>query len=199
MKKLMVAFAVVAVAAVAQAASVSWTCTNVKNTKGESAKGVAYVFFSQGDTRNSGAHPGTDALMSAILALEGKGATAVAEYMTGNSNFTYVNTTAGDFGHAAVDQVTDLGITSDGGKNYGAFAVIFDTETITDASNFYITTANYSQVYDDLSTNTKQFAIGNQTASATATNWHAVAVPEPTSGLLLLLGIGAMALRRRRA
>ena len=36
-------------------------------------------------------------------------------------------------------------------------------------------------------------------ADGTATTWQTTAVPEPTSGLLLLLGVAGMALRRRRA
>ena len=35
--------------------------------------------------------------------------------------------------------------------------------------------------------------------SHTAGNWTAVAAPEPTSGLLMLLGMAGLALRRRRA
>lgn len=39
----------------------------------------------------------------------------------------------------------------------------------------------------------------NQTKVSTNFNYVAATVPEPTSGLLILLGMGALALRRRRA
>ena len=41
------------------------------------------------------------------------------------------------------------------------------------------------------------FLLGNTTAGATA--WSTAAVPEPTSGLLLLLGMAGLALKRKRA
>ena len=47
-------------------------------------------------------------------------------------------------------------------------------------------------------TSTPTISFGNQTsATQNASNW--VAVPEPTSGLLMLLGMAGLALRRRRA
>ena len=41
------------------------------------------------------------------------------------------------------------------------------------------------------------FLLGDTTKSAPA--WSSAAVPEPTSGLLMLLGMAGLALRRRRA
>ena len=38
-----------------------------------------------------------------------------------------------------------------------------------------------------------------KTATQTASNWQSSAVPEPTSGLLMLLGVAGLALRRRCA
>ena len=40
--------------------------------------------------------------------------------------------------------------------------------------------------------------LGSSTGGV-ATSWQAAAVPEPTSGLLMLLGMAGLALRRRRA
>lgn len=48
-------------------------------------------------------------------------------------------------------------------------------------------------------TSTPTVAFGNMTtATQNASNWSGSAVPEPTSGLLMLLGMAGLALRRRR-
>lgn len=49
-------------------------------------------------------------------------------------------------------------------------------------------------------TSTVNIAFGNMTSQTqNASNWSGSAVPEPTSGLLMLLGMAGLALRRRRA
>ena len=78
--------------------------------------------------------------------------------------------------------------------------VIFDTETITESSNYIIAqgsgaTVNGVNTKDSSTSQNASFMFGSQ-ASQT---WYAVAVPEPTSGLLMLLGMAGLALRRKRA
>lgn len=181
MKKLIVAAFAVAFAAAAQAATVTWTCTNVyagNNT--DKASGIAYLFTS-------------DIAQSTILALEGKGMEAVTTFMTGNS-IAHWNGSAGLYSMTTKTDPASLNLTA--GNTYTVYAVCFDTAAITADSKFYVT-SSATKLIADSTTNTA-FALGSQqTASQDAANWHVV--PEPTSGLMMLLGMGVLALRRRRA
>ena len=200
MKKLMFALAAVVVAACAQAATVSWTCSNVADAGGNKlTMGSQYVFFY--DTAAA-----AQAGIAAVQALDGAGAAAVAAYMAG-ANFNDVKkaTAAGNFSigtTAALGSYTlpsngDLGLV--GGTTYYMFSVIFDTTTITDDSKFLIATGTATTTggatYGDTSASNKAFALGSQSSNTT---WYQT-VPEPTSGLLMLVGLAGLALRRRRA
>ena len=77
-----------------------------------------------------------------------------------------------------------------GGNYYNFYFVIEDN-----GKTFTSTTKENVQA---LATQTSNITFGNmQTATKNASNW--AAVPEPTSGLLMLLGMAGLALRRRRA
>lgn len=179
MKKLMVILAAVAMAASVQAASVSWTCTNVKDGSGNAISGIAYFVnaatLSQSDTAAF---------------------TKASDWTTALSGaYSWTPTNAGKYTSAAVDNAT-LGL-SDATASQ-AYLVIFDTATITDASHYYMTevmsfetlTGSYEQ----------QVKWGSQSKPSQAAGaWSAVSVPEPTSGLLMLVGLAGLALRRRRA
>ena len=68
--------------------------------------------------------------------------------------------------------------------------IIFDTDSYATAENF-----KYAEVTDvSFAKMTKTVAFGNTIASA---SWQAI--PEPTSGMLLLVGCALMALKRKRA
>lgn len=78
------------------------------------------------------------------------------------------------------------------GNNYNFFFAIED-------GDYKFTSAEKANVAA-LETQTQTVAFGNMTsATQNASNWSSSAVPEPTSGLLMLLGMAGLALRRRRA
>ena len=199
MKKLLVMMGIAAIAVCSQAAYVAWNITSVTGPTGSAlGTGSAYVFFVESTSKYD---------TSGIAAtLAGKGASDVQTAMNGanfNYKFSDLTSTAGTWSYnattaSAIDQ-TNLGLAS--ATKYSVYAVIFDTETITDSSKFYVTSGSTAAAtYDSTAGSTRTFQMGAQTASATASNWSSVAgVPEPTSGLLMLVGLGALALRRRKA
>lgn len=197
MKKLMIVAAGVIAGLVAQASSVAWTCTGVKDITGASLTGgSAYVFFVAGDSK---------ADTSSWAALDGKGADALTTALAG-ANYNYKKsdlTSAGDgvFSYNAATAgaalpLSTVGLT--GSTKYSVYAVILDTESVTDETHFFVTAATAaSTTFADSAATTKSYSLG-ATASATAANWY-TAAPEPTSGLLMLLGLAGLALKRKRA
>ena len=198
MKKLIIVAATVLCGAMAQASYVSWTLTGVKGPDGNAlSSGSAYVFFVAG---NSAADT------SSWAGLAEKGATAFTTPLAG-ANFDYkksdLTSDAGVFSYnattaGAAKELSTVGLT--GSTKYSAYAVIFDTETITDSSHYYVTAATAaSTTFAPAASTTKNYIL-TATSSGTAANWKSVGpVPEPTSGLLMLLGMAGLALRRKRA
>ena len=96
----------------------------------------------------------------------------------------------------AAGQVADAGITKTSADLY--YVIVS-----ADKSTFDVTTSQdfTAKVYDP---NNQESTPGNSTAISSATAMAATGqsysgVPEPTSGMLMIVGLGALALRRRRA
>ena len=182
MKKLMFMLAAIATAVSVQAASVDWTCTNVKDGDGNAISGIAYFV-------NAATLSQSDA----------KAFTKASDWTTALSGmYSWTPTTAGKYTAASAVENATLGLTD--GTASQAYLVIFDTATITDASHYYMTEVKSFEALGG--TETASVKWGSQsTASQAAGAWTSVtgSVPEPTSGLLMLLGMAGLALRRKRA
>ncbi len=186
MKKLMIALATVAMAVAANAASVIWQSGGVLDPNGDVANKTvtAYLWVIDATTYDTLAANTTGAAMSdAVYAAYGS--------KTGDAYATKTTSKKG---------VADL---TDDSKSYGAgdtaYGVLLYTYGSGDDLQYMgnVGKVTLESAMDMSSSNMSQFLLGDTTKGAPA--WSTAAVPEPTSGLLMLLGMAGLALRRRRA
>ena len=105
---------------------------------------------------------------------------------------------------AAVDWSINLGKTDYANKQYYVFAgsdtslfMVVLNDALAAGTTFIYDTMDVSgQVYTPPATSPGVFEAVNSNFTQAGT---VVAAPEPTSGLLMLVGLGALALRRRKA
>lgn len=193
MKKLMIACVAVAMAAVAQAASINWTIMNVYSPTDSTAKVAvnsmsAWLFVTANSTDVTTGIPVTT--MAAVQAVLDSGdLTGLSSLSAANA----VNTTA------AGSIAGSTGLTGFSSGSLTAFAVVVDSTTLADAENYFLVSGGDTKTATFTSaTGAKPLAWGDQTSyTQGAGKW--TAVPEPTSGLLLLLGMAGLALRRKVA
>ena len=174
MKKIIIAAVAVAVAVVTNAASVNWSVTGVTAPTGSALESGWYACFVA-----SSALPSA---MDSMTAADWSSWTAANATSSGSLSVT---ARAKNFTGATADSYS-------AGASVTGFIVMFDAANVADASNFAYTEVATKSVPDS----------GNlawATTFASSSGWQAVAVPEPTSGLLMLVGLAGLALRRRRA
>ena len=191
MKKLMIACVAMAMAAAAQAASVSWTITNVYSPADTTAKVAAgsmsaWLFVTANSTDVTTIKTTTLAAVQAVLDTGD---------LTGLSGLAAAHGT-----NAAAGNIT--GATGLDGFSSGtltAFAVVVDSTDLASAQNYFLANGGATKdVTFTSATGNKSLAFGSQaTITQAAGAW--TAVPEPTSGLLLLLGMAGLALKRKVA
>lgn len=186
MKKLMTALAVAVVGFAANAASFNWQATSGylwdgADTPAKITSGSAYLLFTSALTQSD--------LVTAFAADAATAASTVASK----------SVSTGTIGSNARIALTEF--TADVTTDQTAYFVVFNGD------NMYISgtaDAGYAAV------GTSDISFGSMTSSSKAfkdaadgyagASWYgAAAVPEPTSGLLMLLGMAGLALRRRRA
>ena len=198
MKKLMIAAAIVCAAAFAQAASISWQSGTINvakdaaGTTGTSPAGMnavtMYVFALTSDP--VGQEGGKTAAEKYAAAQKMDAAALYETYVKGGETPAGSKTTM----PTGATQPLSQSVGDASGLNYAVVLFVDKTNAnLGDAEAFVKSVVTVTDIQGSGMT-TK----GNMIASAQK-DWQAYPVPEPTSGLLLLLGVAGMALRRRRA
>lgn len=184
MKKIMIAFAAIAMAVCANAATVMWSAANVYEM-GTTTKATGYTafFLSTTDMFNG----------ETQLAKGYSYADATAALAAGDISFLSdyaVNSATLSNGAGNNKATTDAA----NSQTWTGYLVILDG-TLETAQNAYITSTATKATGATGGQATLLFS--SNTGTQSAANWQAV--PEPTSGLLMLVGLAGLALRRRRA
>ena len=174
MKKLMILAAVGMIASIANAAAVGWTCLGTSAFSGGDYS--VFVIGKNGVTSAS--------QIQSIVAAGGLAAADDYAFYSGGSVAANASKTATNSGKS-------ITYSGSGTDSYTAFIFVEDKDGATAS---YTSNATISMAND---TSSQTWAFANQ-ATNLANNKFAVA-PEPTSGLLLLLGVAGLALKRRRA
>ena len=185
MKKLLVFAACAMLAVVTQAAAVGWSLAGANNYAND-----AYQFFIIGQKGATS--------IATITALLDAGSDT-SSYAFGSGKIA-ANGAANVSATAAGQPTLDAG-------TYTGFFVVFDSASPSSGSANYAVVSGTSTLTKTIAATTAQVAFAGGNASSilnSADSWKSFGpgsgggVPEPTSGLLLLVGAGMLALRRKQ-
>ncbi len=192
MKKLMIALAVTVCAVAANAAAFNWTSSGTNSGKTINGKNgsalysatTAYTLylFDAGVTSQ-------DVLLAGL-----RGDKAITDFTSVASQTLASNSriTAQEFSYGETGTTYNYYMAVINGDDVFLSASVSSMAQLADTSNVS---------FSGLGNATKNaFADTTATFAASGAGWYSTAaVPEPTSGLLMLLGMAGLALRRRRA
>ena len=192
MKKLMFMLVAIATAAVVQAASITWQSGVVFGPSDANGTLVANSTYKLADSSTAAMYLFLVSDATAYAKVQSDGVYATYGSKLGEADASSSSLSSSKFadlttsGHAAGDNV------------YAA--ILF---TYNDGSKDWYLENTAALTVNDLGANETlqnlaRYVGGNKTAGQLA-SWNSAAVPEPTSGLLMLVGLAGLALRRKRA
>ena len=183
----------VAVVSTVSASTVKWSVTNVykqgsdtSQTANKAAAGSYYVMCFLADAGGSTAS-GLKYLAqadAAELASAGKVSDLAAKA-------TYAGTLTGKGAYLSSDY--DGGWA--GGNTVNIYAIVFDATTAASATHYQVASGSYT--YEDAAED-KTIGLNMKTAAWADVGSGGGDVPEPTSAMLMLLGVAGLALRRKQ-
>lgn len=176
MKKLIIVAFAAMLGIAANAAAVQWSMSDITASPDNAAAAGWAAYFMDSST------------YAAFSALEGADAVQYAV-----DNALYTGATKNNRGKYQV-QVTSGSYAI--GESISGYMVLLDAASAADAKNYAFTTALSGTVGDAGANVTLNYGTFANATSSTG-GWQAV--PEPTSGLLMLVGLAGLALRRRHA
>ena len=191
MKKLMFALAAVAMASAASAATVSWGMSDAFASDSGLTTGKLYLFHRSGDEI---ADLTEFAKVTSLFTLDNVSAALGDGLSTINTTKDAPYTkmlnelTLAD-GMAAASKLAGRSFDSGSTGYYQVYLVAIAD----DGKTIGVSTASRLNIKDNETTSNAMKGAGDFTI------YNAATIPEPTSGLLLLLGVAGLALRRRRA
>ena len=186
----MIVLAAVAVATMSEAASIDWSVANngwLLNDESKPASGTAVYLID-----------GTTALETIAAAIN----TSTGAF-NADQSWVFASSTT-DNGKGRVSELTTTTDALTRGTSYD-FSVLMIDATDTSDIRYMVSATSTAPAYKFGDDEAVSIAFGSDelgsnalTASASAANGWAQVVPEPTSGLLLLIGMAGLALRRGR-
>ena len=179
MKKLVIAVVALCVAVVANAATVKWTASNI-SPSGSSTSYYAVLVDATGSTWTA-----ADVAQSLIA---------------GNFTGTTLWAGAGTYNDAKKIVAISSGTATapagyDSNQELSYIGILFDASSAAAAQNYVAITGDNPVAGQFSAQGLLSVASGSQAGKT----WTTASVPEPTTGLLVLLGMAGLALRRRRA